>query len=603
MPLRRKLLAYLVVPALLLAMVGISGLVSLHHLEQAAGKILANNYRSIQEARTMERAILMLEISAYVECTAAPDCRRAATMDVRRFEESLAFCEGNITEEAERPLLTRIRASWQEISTDLEREAGPPTHKDPAVLELFGALREDLQSLVRVNEHAMFEMEGRTRRTARLMKAGVGVSLGAALLALIVFAFMAAGRISRPILEVADRLHQAVKRGPEPPRAAARPDEIDRLRTEMEEMLERLAAFQDEQRRMLEDARSRLALIMDRVLEGMVLVDEHLRVLAVNTVAARLLRAGDGEEILGRRLPELSPPDDVAAVLDVLGRGAFQPERDLGEICSSTGGTARVYRPRVLTVSRGNDRVEGYLLVFWDVTEEKRFEESRHRFISMLSHQLKTPMTSLSMSVSLLQEKLTDLPPRRAELLDMAAKDCRSLASLITELVDAARGTSPDFSLCLRSLDLNRLLRSALKPLAAQAEGRGIALSQRVEEARCEVVVDPVKFPWVVTNLVGNALRYTDAGGRIEVTTARRDDGVVVRVSDTGRGMPKELVNRIFTPFLSADPEPQPGTHGLGLTIVREIVEAHGGTIQVESEIGAGTTFTVWVPRPKGVES
>ena len=449
----------------------------------------------------------------------------------------------------------------------------------------------------------MFEMETRTRNTAWLMKVTVGGSLAAALLALIVFAFVAAGRISRPILEVADRLHRAVKTTPDVSQEDAPSDEIGRLRSEMNEMLKRLEEFQDEQRRKLEDAQSRLALIMNRVLEGMVLVDETLHVLAVNTVAASILHIREDDPAVGRPLSDLSPPEDIAALLRVLQTGDFQPERDLGEIRSSTGSAVRVYRPRIMTVTRDSGRVEGYLLIFWDVTEEKRFEESRHRFISMLSHQLKTPMTSLSMSVHLLKEKLTDLPPHRVELLDMAIEDCQTLSSLVSELVDAAKGTSPDFSLTLRPVNLGRLLRSALKPLQAQAEGQGIRMHLPPSEPRCEVLVDPVKFPWVVTNLVGNALRYTDTGGRIDVTATDQERGVVVTVSDTGRGMPQDLVNRVFTPFLSADPEPQPGTHGLGLTIVREIVEAHGGTIRVESEIGRGTVFTVWIPKPKGVES
>jgi NtrC-family two-component system sensor histidine kinase KinB len=414
---------------------------------------------------------------------------------------------------------------------------------------------------------------------------------------------VAAGRISRPILEVASRLHRAVKGGAQPPVNEAPSDEIGRLRSEMDEMLKRLGEFQDEQLRKLADAESRLALIMNRVLEGMVLVDEQLRILAVNKIAARLLLIGDGEDTLGHPLLELSLPDDLAEMVKVLARGEFQPERDLGEIRSSIGDAVRVYHPRVMTVSQGKDEVEGYLLIFWDVTEEKRFEESRHRFISMLSHQLKTPMTSLSMSVNLLKEKLVDLPPRRVELLDMAIKDCQSLAALITELVDAAKGSNPDFSLCLRPVDLNLLLGSALEPLSAQAGSRGITLVHPSVNQQHDVLVDPIKFPWVVTNLVGNALRYTGAGGRIVVSTTAQNDGIVVEVSDTGKGMPRELVNRIFTPFLSADTVPQAGTHGLGLTIVREIVEAHGGTIHVTSELGVGTTFTVWIPRSSGGQS
>lgn len=602
MPLRRKLLAYLIVPALLLGLVGISGLVSLRHLEQAAGEILANNYRSIQEARSMQSIVRDLELIVASGSKESQSRKDWEAGELEQFNQSLAFCEGNITEADEKPLLSRIRASWNDVRSSMETGRWNVAETEH-LLAVLKELMVDIRTLVDVNEQAMFEMERRTRKTAWLMKMTVGSSLMAALLALFAFAFVAAGRISGPILDVANRLHQAVKHGEEAPGNEWPRDEIGRLRSEMDEMLKRLAAFQDEQRRKLEDAQSRLALIMNRVLEGMVLVDEELRVLAVNRVAAGILHVKHDVDVVGTSLSSLSAPEDVSKVLDVLDTGEYQAERDLGEVRSSTSGSVRVYRPRVITVTQGKDKIEGYLVIFWDVTEEKRFEESRNRFISMLSHQLKTPMTSLAMSVGLLREKLTDLPPNRVELLEMAIKDSQTLASLISELVDAAKGTRPDFSLCPRRVNLNRLLRSALKPLVTQAGERGIDLVQPSGEEDCEVLVDPVKFPWVVTNLVGNALRYTDSGGTISVTTTEQDEEVVVEVRDTGRGMPKELVNRVFTPFLTADPEPQPGTHGLGLAIVREIVEAHGGTISLRSILRVGTTFTVRLPRAEGVES
>jgi len=218
----------------------------------------------------------------------------------------------------------------------------------------------------------------------------------------------------------------------------------------------------------------------------------------------------------------------------------------------------------------------------------------------MLSHELKTPMTSLSMSVSLIEEKLGDVSPEQAELIAIARQDCSALSNLVSELIDAAREVTPDLAIRPRGIDLIHLLRAALRPLAPQAKEKGITLVMPLGDRSLHADVDPVKFPWVVTNLVGNALRYTDAGGRVEVTVESVDEEVEVRVSDTGAGISPDNLQRIFQPYVTLDEEPRPGTHGLGLAIAREIVEAHGGRIGAESTPGGGTTFFIRMPIHRG---
>jgi signal transduction histidine kinase len=147
-----------------------------------------------------------------------------------------------------------------------------------------------------------------------------------------------------------------------------------------------------------------------------------------------------------------------------------------------------------------------------------------------------------------------------------------------------------------RRVDIVRLLRSSLRPLVPQAEERDIhlVLPEGGEEVFAEV--DPVKFPWVVTNIVGNALRYTEPRGRVAVEVTHDLEEVRVSVTDTGAGIPSEYLDKIFQPYWSLDEEPRPGTHGLGLAIAKEVMEAHGGSIAAESRPGAGTTFHLHLP-------
>lgn len=592
MPLRRKLLLSMLIPALLLGMIAALGLYSLTQLEQAAGRILADNYRSIQEARRMTRSLGLLESPALGgAATAAAGSREAAG---RTIEDALRRCEANITEAGEAEVLGRIRTSWERLRPEFQAPGtGDAGRRGNQALE---SMRAGIEELVSLNERAMIAYEHETRRVARGMLGAVTVSALAAFAALALFALVSADRISRPVTEVADRLHQALN--PTSQETAAPPrrtvDEIARLREELDALLLRLARYEDEQARELSHLQGRLAFVMNEVLEGLVLMDGDRRILAANRVGRIVLGMPAGE---GHGVEELSPREDVRRLLLPVMDGTFQPERDLGEVRFDVDGSERVFRPRVLTVPRTGGGVEAYLILFWDVTEQRRFEESRRRFISMLSHQLKTPMTSLTMSVNLIRERLRGPTTDQIELLSIATENCTSLSALVSDLIEASREITADLAVEPRRMDIARLLRSALRPLIHQAEDKGVELIVPGEEAAVLASVDPVKFPWVVTNIAGNALRYTDRGGRIEIAVSSSMEGhVEVSVKDTGTGIARENLDRIFQPYVSLDREPQPGTHGLGLAIAREIVEAHGGVIQASSELGRGTQFLIRLP-------
>jgi signal transduction histidine kinase len=590
MPLRRKLLISMGIPALLLGIVGAIGVYSLRHLERAAGRILSDNYHSIQEARRMSQALQRLE-AAVGEDRPAGASGDAAT----EFEAALRNCERNVTETGETGVLERIRRTWESLPGSGVASAGPVAAGRPDRSIAIGSLRDDIEALVWLNEQAMFADERETRRVAQVMLGAVTAAAVAALAALALFALASARRISGPVTEAADRLHRALNPATRVggTTSGSTVDEIARLREELDALLNRLARHEDEQNRKLSHLQGRLAFVMNRVLEGLVLMDVDRRILAANRVGRTILGMPVGE---GQRIEDLQPREDVGRLLAPLLDGTFQPEHDLGEIRFEVDGGERIYRPRVLTVPGSGGQVEGYLVLFWDVTEQRRFEESRRRFISMLSHELKTPMTSLTMSVNLIREQLGDVPSAQAELLSIATESCGNLSALVSDLIDAAREVTPDLALKPRPVDVVRLLRSALRPLIRQAEEKGVNLVLPAEGPAAPASVDPVKFPWVVTNLVGNALRYTGRGGRVAVDVRSAGGGTEVSVEDTGVGIARENLARIFQPYVSLDREPQPGTHGLGLAIAKEIVDAHGGLIDASSEPGRGTTFTIRLP-------
>lgn len=224
-------------------------------------------------------------------------------------------------------------------------------------------------------------------------------------------------------------------------------------------------------------------------------------------------------------------------------------------------------------------------------------EQAKSRFIAELSHQLKTPMTSLSMSIGVLAKKIRgDLPEKYAQLLDTAQEDCSRLTALANELVDVSRLESMAEPRPKEKLDVADMVRKCLKPLALQAEEKGVNLTIQIQPDLPKVSMDSFRFPWVITNLVGNALRFTPQGGRINLEVARRADSIIFTCQDTGTGIDPKYLPHVFDRYAQFSEREATGTIGLGLAIVKEIIEQHAGDISVSSEPNQGTTFTFWIP-------
>lgn len=225
-------------------------------------------------------------------------------------------------------------------------------------------------------------------------------------------------------------------------------------------------------------------------------------------------------------------------------------------------------------------------------------EEAKTRFIADLSHQLKTPMTSLIMGINLLFEKRDRLSAERiAILIDTARDDCNRLAQLINELVDISRLEGMIKPLVRERVDIAALVRESLKPLRQHAEEKGVRLHIDISpHLPPTLFLDSMRFPWVITNLVSNGLRHTKSGGRIDLKIERRDGSVYFSCRDNGCGIDPLHLPRIFDRFTQFSEREKLGTIGLGLAIVKEVIEQHGGNIIAESCPGQGTVFTFWIP-------
>ena len=186
--------------------------------------------------------------------------------------------------------------------------------------------------------------------------------------------------------------------------------------------------------------------------------------------------------------------------------------------------------------------------------------------------------------------------------LDRVERQARTMARLAEDLLDVTRVGRGTLELLPAPLDLAAVVTEAAEAMRSQVEARGIAVSVTVSGGPLPMEADRMRLEQVVTNLLTNAARHTEPGGSVAVSLGREGDEAVLRVRDTGSGITPELLPRIFEPFVQGEAPaggPRPGL-GIGLTLVRNLLELHGGTIAVESEPGRGSEFAVRLPLPAG---
>jgi two-component system, NtrC family, sensor histidine kinase KinB len=256
-------------------------------------------------------------------------------------------------------------------------------------------------------------------------------------------------------------------------------------------------------------------------------------------------------------------------------------------------GGERFFLPHATPILDEDHALLGVTVVLADVTNLRRLDEMKSGMLSVVSHELKTPLTSIRMGVHLLlEERLGDLTAQQTEILTTIREDSNRLHQIIENLLDIGRMESGRGVMDLKPHNLADIVTDATTPMESAFRDRGVNLIVDLSPELPRVLVDPARIGHVFSNLLSNALKYTPPGGEVHVTAAPAGSSVEISVQDTGPGIPKEHLDRIFERFFRVPGQPGNTGAGLGLAIAKEIVELHGGKISVASKEDQGATFT-----------
>lgn len=422
------------------------------------------------------------------------------------------------------------------------------------------------------------------RNTLAYLRYGIIGALAASILFAGAASFLLANQITRPLSETRDAAMRFAS-GDYSPVSTNRKDELG-------EVARALNYMADEIRRNLEEIqeqKSRLEAVLEASPETVVVTDIEERVTMANPAAAFML----GVTGAGHTLEECGVPAEVLqCVREALANGVAVREIEYEK---------KTYWAYAASMDReeGNSRTPGIILVVHDITEYRALERTRTAFVSDVSHELRTPLTTIQSAVDLLESNRDRLDPPQNRALELAEQELARIRGMVEELLTLAQVDALQYALEVGTADLNKVIENSVESLKTKAERFGIEVLFENDHKERRCVCDAEKLYQVFLNLLDNAIKYSDPGSRVDISSGESNSHVMVCIKDTGVGIPAEDIEHLFERFYRVDKvrSRATGGSGLGLAIAKEIVELHDGEILVESEPGKGSTFTVLIPK------
>jgi NtrC-family two-component system sensor histidine kinase KinB len=610
MELRRKILVGYGVVLGLVVIVCVWAVVNLYQLGRASEAILQENYRSILAAENMINAIerqdsgLLLLMQGYT----SEGLTQFRENEVE-FLQWLSRAKDNITLEREAETLEIIEGQYlvyleeaarlsETIPGDSETTSN---YYHETVLPKFKLVRDACTELREMNQQAMLSASERaqtvsTRAIWSMTILGVVVAVLGLILSLFLSNFLvhplkemtqAAGRIAEGDYDVSITVRSR--------------DELGQLAEEIMTMSQKLKSFHElNVNRLLAEKRRGEAIIRS-ISDGLIMVDADLKIIALNPMAAQMLKISL-EEGQGQHCFDVVPSTELYTHIKRVAETGQPPQFTQAESIFAVqhGDQTEYYQFSITPVKTEQGQMLGVVLLLQDVTKLTELDRLKSDFVMTASHELRTPLTSIAMSIGLLMEgasaKLSD---QEQELLQAAEEDVQRLRHLVNNLLDLSKIEAGRVEMEFEPVDGTLLTSRAISTLTNQAEEKGIELTQDLLDELPQIKADPNKITWVLTNLIANALRYTEPGGHVCVSAEHLADFVYFSVTDDGAGIPFEYQSKIFDKFVQVRNDQAASGSGLGLAICKEIVKAHGGIIWVESVPDQGSNLTFNIPVAK----
>jgi two-component system, NtrC family, sensor histidine kinase KinB len=608
--LQRRLILNFVPILALIGVLGVSGRILLDRLGNASNAILRENYDSIKAMAGLNEALGEIDSAFQHRMHQMDDAESAYRRQWLDYDKFLDIERNNITLPGEAELVREL-----ERLTDLYRKDGARffqtksaadqqkiyygVTEQPGLLARFREIKALTRKIHDLNQSHMEALSQYTQETGKTYRVWFTAGLIAAALLAAFLAWRSARSVARPVEEL-KKAAAAIGAGDLNQRVPILShDELGELAETFNSMSRQLRDLQQTRQARFLRAQQTSQATIDSFPDPVMVIDMQGRVEMANPAARRMLGVSPPERTEAEGLPWV-PPEPLQQPL----RAALESQRAYTSMSFDQAVTFRlgneefIFLPHIVPIRDPYGTMLGAAVVLNDVTRFRLMDQFKSDLVATVSHELKTPLTSVRLAIHvLLEESVGPLSEKQTELLVDARDNAERLLSLIEHLLSLARLENSKDMLSLQPIDPMTLLRRAADTTRVRAEDKRVEIAVSGDEALPPVAVDMQRMSVALGNLLENAVTYTPAGGKITLSAQRSGDkAITLSVADNGIGIPAEYLPHVFDKFFRVPGQSVGAGTGLGLAIVNEIVAAHHGKISCESQPEKGTAFRLTLP-------
>jgi len=571
---------------LIILIIGIQSINYLTRLGQSIDVILRENYRSVIACQEMKESLETIDTGIlFVLLGEREKGSELIQKNEVAFEKALQAELNNITLPEEGKKAHHLQNLFKQYQATLHEMQGPETdiHRERdayfgRLFTLFVQIKETADEILQMNQKNMSDANNLARLSAASAKRQMYIFLLAGMLVAVGFVLFTGRWILRPIRRLT-RSAEEIKQGNlELVVERDSRDEIGQLSEAFNEMALALRESRRSDQTRLTRIQRATEQTFNSLPDAVAIVDPGGKVDVATETARSVFELKPGRQVRDMPFPWM---DEIFTEALKTGR-TIVPHGEQREIQHFVNGEEHYFRPEATPILGRDMQPTGVVLVLQDITQARKQEELKRGVISTVSHQLKSPLTSIRMAIHLLlEEKIGSLTPKQTELLVAAREDSDRLHSILNNLLDISRIESGKVEMNFQKVSSHSMVFEALEPFQMDFKDRGVALVTELPSDLPEVWVDTARMNHVFANLLSNALRYTPPGRKVTVLGKADEERVQFSVSDSGKGIPSQYLARIFEQFFRVPDQGAETGAGLGLAIVKDIVEAHGGTIKV----------------------